>query len=671
MCGICGVIRFDDAAIERRSIEHACATLRHRGPDHAGVWIDPSARAGLGGCRLAIIDPSPACHQPMHSPDGRFHLVFNGAIYNFGELRRELSDGGVPFHTNGDTEVVLAACAKWGVDALPRLSGMWAFAFFDSQSRTGFLARDRFGIKPLLYTASAKRLIFASELSAIRVLDETPPRLNDDSVMELLTFGYIAHPATIDRGVQRLSPRYVVTFSPKGVGEPRPYYELPQSPYTDGGRAISAAGKSHPPYGDACVRVRSALSDSVLRHRTADVPLGAFLSGGIDSSIVVAHLAEASAKPVPTFSIGYDDAHAFDERRFARLVAQRFGTEHHEVVLNEQDVLRAIPDVLDHMDEPFGDSSIIPTSLVSKFARQHVTVALSGDGGDELFGGYWRYLGHASLAAYRRIPAPIRRFVLEPMLRAASVSRGGGIGNRARQLRKLLRTHESDALAQHFAWSRILSPEAETIFRHPGAGRALGATPLPRVLVPTPLPPRERGRGEGFSGASSEPSSREKADLDRILRFDLQVPLPGDMLRKVDLGSMMHSLEVRVPFLDPEVVELALGLPIDFKIRRGIRKRILVDAYRGILPDEVLDREKRGFEVPFGQYLRGPLRALFWDTVTPTTVDAIGGLDFPAIQAVFTAHADRRADHSDLLFALLALCRWVGRGGLKAARPGL
>jgi asparagine synthase (glutamine-hydrolysing) len=450
------------------------------------------------------------------------------------------------------------------------------------------------------------------------------------ALTEHLQFGYIAQPKTIYQAVRRLEPGCCLRFHAAGAEQPNRYYSL-----------STATRELHDrqSYGDTCSLLRHTLADAVVARRVSDVPIGAFLSGGLDSSIVVTHLAAASGRPVQTFAVGYADQRKYDETAYARVVAKAFGTEHHELMVTQQDALDAIPRILDHLGEPVGDSSIIPTSLVSHFARQHVTVALSGDGGDELFGGYWRYLGHDSLAAYQRIPNLLRKQIVEPLLGTLGSSRSSTLANRVRQFRKLIRTAADDPFARHIAWSRILAPEAETLFKTRGQ-----AQQCDRRLVQLAK--------ELTAGLS------EGDPLARILAFDLQYQLPADMLQKVDLASMMHSLEVRVPFLDHRVVALATSLPSDLKIDRGLRKRILTDAYRGRLPDLVLDRSKQGFEIPIGEFIRGPLREMFSDTVTRETVESFDLLSYPAVEKILNEHLTRQADHADLLFALLSLCWW-------------
>ena len=634
MCGICGTISFEGVPPDEGALRRACEVMRHRGPDDAGTvsHVDDGWSLGLGAVRLAVLDPTPVGHQPMSRADGRFLIAYNGEVYNFTEVRAALTRSGIPFSTGTDTEVVLAACVQWGVDALSRFNGMWALAFFDTRERYGFVARDRFGIKPLMYRVSEGRVSFASELDPLVVLDGRDLDIDREALAQHLQFGYIAAPASIYRQVRRLPPGHVLHISDDGVGMPQRYFLPP----------ILSGQTQHDAGAPSGAELRARIGRAVARRRVSDVPIGAFLSGGLDSSIVVKHLAEVSSQPIRTFAVGYAGQRAYDETSYARVVAERFATHHQELRLTPDDVLRAIPDVLSHLSEPVGDSSIIPTSLVSQFARQSVTVALSGDGGDELFGGYWRYLGHQYVAAYMRLPKRWRQEFIEPWSAMFAVSRASVLGNRARQFRKLLRGCGGDAFDRHVAFSRILAPECTHIFERPDDVSRRDRTMAAIARWATERMP------------ASDP-------LNRIFVFDLLHQLPFDMLQKVDLASMMHALEVRVPLLDPEVVAWATSMPSSLKIDRGMRKAVLVDAYRGHLPDEVLDRGKRGFEVPIGEFLRGPLRTMFTDTVTRPVVESFGVLSWPHVKQVYADHVARRGDHADLLFALLSLCWWKRR----------
>ena len=637
MCGIAGIVRFSGSPVDPAALQRACMAQRHRGPDHAGSWIDVRNHGAVGfaAVRLAVLDPSSNCNQPFVDPTGRFVITYNGEIYNYRELRHELSAAGFAFRTHGDTEVLLAACIHWGPQALTRLQGMWAFAFYDARERSGFIARDRFGKKPLLYISNSQQFLFASEMAGLSAMEPVSGDVDPSALVQLLRYGYIAAPRTIHAAVLQLEPGHYLPFTATTDAPPIRYYR-------PGAASSSSTSSNAGTVGNSCRKIRRVLEQAVVARRVSDVPIGSFLSGGLDSSIVTHHLRQALGGPIDTFSLGYADHKSYDESSFAQLAAQHIGTRHHPLMLTSRDIIESVPTILNHLSQPVGDSSIIPTALISKHARQWVTVALSGDGGDELFGGYWKYLGHRSWETYHRLPAFLRKGVLEPLLARCASARSSAISNRVRQFRKLVRVESDSALTRHLAWSRILAPEAETIFHDADLGLILDREML----------------------ADAEALTDQLADqspLARILALDVQYALPADMLHKVDTASMMHSLEVRVPFLDPLVVEAALALPITARIDRGIRKRILIDAYRGILPDEVLDRPKQGFEVPMGELFRGPLGDMFQDVVNARVVDSFGILSFRGITDVFQQHRQRRTDHADLLFALLSLCWWRGK----------
>jgi asparagine synthase (glutamine-hydrolysing) len=631
MCGIAGTIDVAGRPVSAEVLARACARMRHRGPDDAGTFIHHHATlsVGLAAVRLAIVDPTSASRQPMTVGDGRYVLVFNGEIYNQRALRRELESGGWRFRTSSDTEVLAAWCAAQGPEGLGALNGMFALAFFDTVERCGFIARDRFGIKPLLVARHPRGFCFASEMRALAAFCDWERAVDHDALAHYLAFGYFAAPRSVYRDVTRVMPGDFHRFDAHGL---------------HAGEAYSIPACTAPDLSDQAAvrtRLRGCIAEAVARRRMADVPLGAFLSGGVDSAIIATHLAEATTAAIPTFAIGFTDAPRYDETRHARRMADHLGSDHHELRLSFADVIATLPDMLDQAGEPFFDSSLIPTACVSRLARDHVKVCLSGDAGDELFGGYWRYLGHAAVDGYRQFPKWLRRGVCEPLLRACGASKRSSWGNRVRQFRKLLRAADETPMLRHLRWSALLDDRSAGVLRAPE--RFAG------VLVEM----AERFDRVGDAGDGDF--------LNRILAFDLRHGLPGDMLHKVDLASMAHSLEVRVPFLDPEVVGLVEACPAAWKIDRGLRKRLLVESYRGIIPDEILDRDKMGFELPIGEFLRGELRALFMDTVTRDRVEALAILDHGAIMDIYATHCAGRGEHADLLFALLALCWWQGR----------
>lgn len=632
MCGIAGIVHFDGRPVDDSVLRAMVGRLRHRGPDDWGVWTGRcgAMAVGLAHTRLAVIDPSPEAAQPMHHPEAPASIVFNGEVFNYRALREELVRRGEVCRTGSDTEVLLRWLVREGPEALVRANGMWALAWVDRAAGRGLLGRDRYGIKPLFYLADSRRLVFASEIKALLVLDDWEREIDVRALGYYLRLGYVPHPRTIFARVRRVEPGCAVAFDESGVKPPQRWYALPRpAPY--GGT-----------YADACRELEARIGEAVREHTVADVPVGAFLSGGVDSSVVVCHLGGHAAEPVRTFSLGYAGEARYDETRYAERVAARAGTVHETFRVGLAEVEAEIGRLIDHLDEPLADSSLIPTSLVSRLARREVKVALSGDGGDELFGGYWRYRGHAWWRRYRAVPASLRRGVIEPLVGRLPVWKGSALGNRVRQMRKLLRAGGDDALVNHLRWAEIVDAAAVEVL-----GEAFART-----------------FDDGWIAAwwREQAGIGGPARLDDILRLDLLVTLPGDMLWKVDQASMRHGLEVRVPLLDPRVVEFALSLPVAWKMD-GRGKRILRDAHAGRVPGEVLRRPKMGFEVPVGEFLRGGLREMFFDIVTRDVVERFPGLRFEAVQAIYARHASRRGEYADFLYAVMVLCAWWRRWG--------
>ncbi len=628
MCGIAGIIDFRGRPVDRETLERMQAALAHRGPDDAGIWTCQATGLAIGlvHTRLSVIDPTPEGHQPMLAGDGRWAIVYNGELYNYRVLGPRL---GLDLRTACDTEVVLQACATRGPNVLGELDGMWAMGFVDSAERWGHLSRDPMGIKPLYYADVDGRLIFASEMRALRCIRDVPFEIDREALRLYLLLGFIPHPWTIYRGVRKLPPGHRLDFDAAGPREPVRFHRL------------SPISTKPTGYEEACRQVRTTIEQAVVRQRIADVPLGAFLSGGLDSAVVVASLARTGER-IRTFSIGYTDHPRYDETRYARLIADRFGTEHRAFQLTFADVLAAVEPMLNHMGEPFADSSLLPTSLVSRYTREHVTVALSGDGGDELFGGYWRYLGHQYLDRYRRLPGMFRRGLIEPLLRLTPDARSTPLLDRLRQARKLLRGDGLEPMDRHIAWAMTMEDAwADRL----GGGEAMASA---RAAIRDLY---AKAPGDWRDG--SEPADA----LDRILLADLAIGLPADMLHKVDLASMQHSLEVRVPLLSTDVADLAASLPMEYRIRGKVTKRILRDAFRDVLPEPILNRRKMGFEVPVGEFLRNELRPMFLDVVTPAALCDLG-LDPATATDLFARHANRRGEHTEILWALLVLCWW-------------
>ncbi len=655
MCGIAGIIDFRGRPIDEGLLHRFNACLAHRGPDDRGVFVHArdGFSAGLAHTRLAVIDPTPEGHQPMLDASGRYAVTYNGELYNYRTLREQLP---VPCRTQSDTEVVLQSLIVWGPEALPRLDGMWALAFLDLDRWAGHLSRDPLGIKPLYYAFHDDRLVFASELNAIRMIPGMPLDLDPDALDIYLHLGFIPHPYTIYRHIRKLPPGRVLRFDAQGVREPEPYGMADRRwPMAEGSGQDQSpvSGRSEiSSYAQALREVRRLTMEAVQRQRVSDVPLGAFLSGGLDSSIVVACLAQAGGPAVKTFSIGYAEHGRYDETRYACLVAKHLQTEHHEFRLTFRDVLDTIEPVLGHLGEPFADSSLLPTTLVSRHTRGHVTVALSGDGGDELFGGYWRYLAHGYLDRYLRLPGIVRRGMIEPFLRLAPAARSNRVLDRLRQARKLLRgANAPDAIGRHLAWARWIEPAA--------AADLLGRKRANRAA--STIESMYRAAAAGAPGLA-----RTQDSLDAVMSADRAVSLPADMLFKVDTASMMHALEVRVPLLSVDLVQYVAALPLEYKIHQGVGKRVLRDAFRDLLPPEILSRRKMGFEVPIGEFLRHELRDLYGGLVTRDALASLG-LESVAAARLYDEHLTRREDHADLLWSLLVLCSWHGKS--RQAQP--
>ncbi len=592
MCGLVGI--FKPSGLPRGSEQHVIAMrdrLTHRGPDGVGLWSDADAGIALGHRRLAIIDLSPAGHQPMTSPSGRYRLAFNGEIYNHLELRKRAEHAGfTSWRGHSDTEALLAHVDRFGLEnTLVEAVGMFAIAVWDSFSRTLHLARDRMGEKPLHYGWHGGMLLFGSELKALRAHPAFVAEVDPSALHGYLQTGYIAAPRTVWRGISKLLPGTTVSFGPGDTGllpAPTPYWSLME---------VALRGQEQPFEGsdeEAVAALEHALGRAIQGQMVADVPLGAFLSGGIDSSTVVALMQARSSRRVRTFSIGFHEA-GYDEAQHARAVAQYLGTDHTEMYVTSDDARGVVPSLPDMFDEPFGDSSAIPTYLVSKLARQHVTVALSGDGGDELFGGYARYRSTTrALSLMRRVPRPASLAIaggasLMGLTASAILSRTPLACNVLRRQLALiaLRANVFGCIATansiEEAYSCVISQWHGTLPRNPNSWQ------LAEQMCP---------------------SSSALDAFHRLMLIDGLRYLPEDILTKVDRASMSSSLETRIPLLDHHVVESAWRLPLHLKQRHGSQKWILRQLLARHLPVQLIERPKMGFGVPVGDWIRGPLR---------------------------------------------------------------
>lgn len=630
MCGICGKIDLNGNQISPDLLRKMGDAFAYRGPDDQGQFI--SGQVGLGHRRLSIIDLSPAGRQPMCNEDGSIWLVYNGEIYDFEGLRQELRSRGHVFKSTTDSETILHLYEDEGIDCLKRLNGMFAFALWDDRRKRLWLARDRLGIKPLVYYWDGRRLIFASEIKSILCDPEVSRDIDPQALDLYLTLNYIPAPWTIFRNIRKLLPGHYLLFENGG---------LVTKLYWD----IVGGGDREPPFedpGESTRRMRALLEASVNRRLIADVPLGAFLSGGIDSSILVALMSRNSTKPVQTFSIGYKDLPSFDETAYAREVSAFNHTDHHEFKLGYQDILDAFPAVLENFDEPFADSSAVPTYIVSRETRNHVKVALSGDGGDELFAGYRMYLGEYWSGYYSKIPDFLSRGVIAPIVQALPDSRDRPYLERIRRAKKFLRGMNLSFPGRFCGWREIFPfPLRRRLLKNPPAGN------LYLGLVQDSV----TRRGDTF----------DQDPINLMLYLDLKGLLPGDMLTKVDRMSMVNSLEVRVPFLDYLFVEFAFTLSGTTKLRATGGKRILLEAFRDLLPPAIRKRPKWGFEMPIGAWLRKELRFLVDEYLDGTRIQKQGIFEHEVVRGLIADHMKGRADTSWLLWNLIVFQHWYHR----------
>jgi asparagine synthase (glutamine-hydrolysing) len=643
MCGIAGLWdqRGRTAPDALAAVAGAMTdTLRYRGPDLGDVWLDPEAGLALGHRRLSIIDLSPAGAQPMVSSCGRFVISYNGEVYNTDELRSDLKAAGRRFRGHSDTEAIVEGAAVWGVEAtVKRLIGMFAMALWDRRDRALYLVRDRIGIKPLYWVEFDGRLLFGSELKALRADRGWAAELDRDSLLSYLRFGYVPAPDTIYRGAHKLPPGTILQVSPGRPPVVTPYWSL---------QDIARQGQNARFSGDedeAVEALDTLLRDAVRRRMVADVPLGAFLSGGIDSSTVVALMQAQSPRPVRTFSIGFHEAE-FNESENAAAVARHLGTEHTELYAEPRHALDVIPQLADMYDEPFADSSQMPTYLVSKMTRAHVTVALSGDGGDELFAGYTRYFRGESLwRAIEVTPRPLRAlaaqgiWALQP---SAWTALGDAIPEKRRPAQFGDKMHK---LAGVLAGE----PEASAFYR-----QIVSQWADPAAIVRNA---RERpGLLEDARIRSLVPDF-----VERMQYLDTLTYLPDDILTKVDRASMAVSLEARVPLLDHRVVAFSWSLPPAMKVGNGIGKRLLRRVLDRYVPRELIDRPKKGFTVPLDRWLRVELRDWAESLLDPKRLERDGVLDSTAIRQRWTEHLAGKRNWQASLWTVLMFQAWKER----------
>lgn len=622
MCGICGKLIFKDTIPSADLIRTMCNTIVYRGPDDEGIYTAP--HIGLGQRRLSIIDLAPGSCPPMTNEDRTAWLVFNGEIYNFPELRKQLQDRGHRFATNSDTEVIIHLYEDEGVACLQKLRGMFAFALWDKRREILFCARDRMGKKPFCFTVTPQSFLFGSEIKAITADPDVSVSPDYHAIDQYLTYQFVPSPLTAFKGIKRLRPGEYLTCDLKGNVKTQCYWEPPHSRKTSASQEeIEAELLKH-------------LRESIRLRMISDVPLGAFLSGGIDSATIVALMAQESAHPVKTFSIGFEEE-AFNELPYARLLAERYGTEHHELIV-KPNAAEVLPHLVRHYNEPFADSSALPTYYVSKMTRQYVTVALSGDGGDESFAGYDNYPDILGWNKWDVWPLCLRRILAE-----------GGRGllcslphnNKAARLRRGLAMFGAENVkARRLQYGTLLKPEE----------KQQAYTPLFRTLISRPPVPEDP--------LAAYPWKDGMDALDWLMRHDQNFYLPDCLMVKTDIASMANSLEVRCPFLDHEFVEFAAKIPSRLKRDGTGGKVILKRAVKGLLPSEILNKPKSGFGLPLVKWFRNNLAPMLKETLLDETSKRRGLFEQHLFQKMVNEHIDGSRDWSNRLWAFLFLELW-------------
>ena len=620
MCGIYGIFDFSGQPVEPSLLAAMGRITAHRGPDDEGYHID--AGCAIGMRRLSIIDLESG-HQPISNADGSLWVVCNGEIYNFRELRADLQQRGYAFKTGSDTEVIVHLYAEFGDRFVEKLNGMYGFALWDARRKRLLIGRDRLGIKPIYVHRDGRRLAFASEAKALLALPGTAAALDETALRVYLNLGYCAAPFSMFKGIRKLPPATLMIVE-NGSAETRRYWRIPS--------AVDSSLQER----EWVDRVRARLEESVRMQMVSDVPIGAFLSGGIDSSTVVGHMAAHSAQPIRTYAIGFEGGEAdqfYNELPYARRVSELFGTDHREIIV-KPDVAALLPRLLWHMDEPIADTAFLTTYLVSEFARRDVTVILSGVGGDELFGGYRRYLGNHYQAQFERLPQWMRRAAAAVGERLPS--------DRHSPLLNLTR------LAKGFLQAADLPLEE----RYALYVSAFGADSVAELLDAAPV------ECPDVISAAFDAAAGNDA-VNRMFAVDAETQLPDDLLMLTDKMSMATSLECRVPLLDHELVELAASIPQALKMRGGRLKHIMKEAVSGLLPRDILERKKRGFGTPMGAWLRDELVPLVRELLGETALKRRGLFRSAAVQALVAAHQANRVDGTDRLLTLINFEVWA------------
>jgi len=632
MCGITGGIwRTPELQIERDTLDRMVDVLAHRGPDDRGTFIEgiDSGGVALGHRRLAIVDLSPLGRQPMFSRDGAIALVFNGEIYNYEELRKPFLDAGYPFQSNTDAEVLLPLYEKHGLDFVHFLNGMFAIALWNSRQRRLILVRDRFGKKPLVYRHEKDRLVFASELKSLLQIPGVRKEIDPAALDQYLTYQYVPHPRTIYKGFSKLPPGHLAVFEADGSFRVQSYWNFDFN--------AEETGRS---FADWSEELRSLLSDAVQLRLRSDVPLGVFLSGGIDSTIITGLVQKFSSRQVRTFSIGFPQKE-YDETSYARAAAKKFGTIHEEFLVTPN-VREILPKLVYHHDEPFSDSSAIPMWCLAEMTKKHVTVALAGDAGDELFAGYERYLAVGLGNRADLLPLVLRQFLAGPVMRL--IPSPIHQKSKLRRFKRFLEALGMTPLERYLQWIAIFNRSRKAQLYSDEFQRTIAAQTDYDML-------------DFLEQAASRSTNRDA--ITSITLTDLLTYLPGDLMCKADTASMAHALECRAPFLDYRVVEHAIRMPISMKIHGNRGKWILRETFKDLFPPELLQRGKMGFGVPLDHWFRGELAEYVREILLDPVTLGRGYFNPDTIRRLVSEHQASQFDHAGRLWSLLFLELWL------------
>ncbi len=623
VCGICGQIFADKSKkVTQHHIKKMCSVLKHRGPDDEGVFVQD--HVGLGHRRLSVIDVGPTGHQPMCNEDRTIWIVFNGEIYNFPELRCSLEEKGHKFSSQTDTETVIHLYEEMGIDCLHELRGMFAFAIWDSSKKRLFIARDRLGKKPLVYMHNNKQLLFASELKSLIAKPGNTPGIDPSSIYHYLTYQYIPAPLTIFKGIKKLPPAHYMVYENQNLLI-KQYWKLSYRK--------KIKHDSLQDYSQHCLQV---MEDCVKVRLRSDVPFGAFLSGGIDSSIIVAIMSRMLDRPVKTFSIGFEEDQ-YNELPFARIIADKYQTDHHEFIV-KPDIINTLPKLIWHYNEPYADSSAVPTFYLSEKTRQHVTVALNGDGGDECFAGYDRYLMEKKIRAWSKLPLLLNQTAAEKIINL--LPRGNSRHSLTNKIRRFVADIYEKPERRYVRWlchfDNPLKHELCTADFSKSVKNIDSVDIIEQMFY--------KSDGETFT--------------DRVLNVDVMSYLPDDLLVKVDIATMAHSLEARSPFVDHKMMEFGASLPPELKLR-GIRTKFLLkNAIKNLIPKEIINRKKMGFGVPIDRWIRKDLKTMVYDVLLDKTSSERGYFNTPVIEKLLDDHSCGRSNHCYRIWNLLCLELW-------------